>query len=398
MTVHKAKGLEFPVVVLADITARLTPWDASRHVDLERGLCALRVGGWSPKDLNDHKALEIAREQKEGERVAYVAATRARDLLIVPAIGDEPYSEGWISPLNSAIYPAETERRVQQPAEGCPVFQSKDTVLQRPNGDPASRSTMCPGRHEIASEPSHTVVWWSLESQVLSLKVQTPFGLRRDDLIVKDVQPEVLRRGLDAYQAWKAGREADVSVASRASIEVVTATRAAATADLAYLDDTDVTIVEGNSVSSRPGGARFGSLVHALLADVPLGAEGVAALDRLAEAHGRILGATKEEIEAGRDIVREVLGHPVMKAAEQAAREGLCYREVPITYRLPSGVLVEGYVDLAFRQDSSMVVVDFKTDRELEGALEQYQRQVSLYASAIGQTAGLPTKSVLMRV
>ncbi len=120
MTVHKAKGLEFPVVVLADITARLTPWDASRHVDLERGLCALRIGGWSPKDLNDHKALELAREQKEGERVAYVAATRARDLLIVPAIGDEPYTEGWVSPLNAAMYPAESERRVQQHADRLP--------------------------------------------------------------------------------------------------------------------------------------------------------------------------------------------------------------------------------------------------------------------------------------
>src|SRR6185436_14668578 len=251
MTVHKAKGLEFPVVVLADITARLTPWDASRHVDLERGLCALRIGGWSPKDLNDHKALEIAREQKEGERIAYVAATRARDLLIVPAIGDEPYTEGWISPLNSAIYPAETERRIQQPAKGCPAFQSKDTVLQRPNGDPASRSTVCPGLHQLASEPSRTVVWWSLESQVLSLKVQAPFGLRRDDLIVKDVEPEVLRRGLDAYQTWKAGREADVSAASRASIEVLTATKAAAAADLAHLDDTAVMIVDGNSGIAR---------------------------------------------------------------------------------------------------------------------------------------------------
>ena len=398
MTVHKAKGLEFPVVLLADITARLTPWDASRHVDLERGLCALRIGGWSPKDLNDHKALEVAREQKEGERVAYVAATRARDLLIVPAIGDEPYTEGWVSPLNSAIYPAETERRVQQPAKGCPAFQSKDTVLQRPNGDPASRSTVCPGLHQLASEPSRTVVWWSLESQVLSLKVQAPFGLRRDDLIVKDVPPEVLRRGLDTYQTWKAGREADVSAASRASIEVLTATKAAAAADLAHLDDTAVMIVDGNSGIARPGGTRFGSLVHALLADVPFGDEGLAALARLAEAHGRILGATSQEVEAGRNIVRELLGHPVLKAAEQAAREGLCYREMPVTYQLPSGVLVEGYVDLAFRQGSSMVVVDFKTDRELEGALEQYRKQVSLYASAIGQTAGLPTKSVLMRV
>jgi ATP-dependent exoDNAse (exonuclease V) beta subunit len=398
MTVHKAKGLEFPVVVLADITARLTPWDASRHVDLERGLCALRIGGWSPKDLNDHKALEIAREQKEGERIAYVAATRARDLLIVPAVGDEPFTEGWVAPLNSAIYPVETERRVQQTADGCPIFQSKDTVLERPNGDPASRTTVCPGEHRIATDPSHSVVWWSPESQVLSLNVQTPFGLRRDDLIVKDVQPDVLRSGLDTYQAWKAGREADVAAAGRPSIEVMTATKAAATLDLAQLDDGAVTVVDDVSRMPRPGGTRFGSLVHALLADVPLGKEGVAALDRLADAHGRILGATREEVDTARSVVAEVLSHPVLQAAEQAAREGLCYREMPITYRLPSGVLVEGYVDLAFRQGSSMVVVDFKTDRELDGALEQYRKQVSLYGSAIGQTAGLPTKIVLMRV
>jgi ATP-dependent exoDNAse (exonuclease V) beta subunit len=398
MTVHKAKGLEFPVVVLADITARLTPWDASRHVDLERGLCALRIGGWSPKDLNDHKALEIAREQKEGERIAYVAATRARDLLIVPAIGDEPFTEGWVAPLNSAIYPAETERRVQHAAEGCPAFQSKDTVLERPSGDPASRTTVCPGAHRIATDPSHSVVWWSPESQVLSLNVQAPFGLRRDDLIVKDVHPDVLRHGLDAYQAWKAGREADVTAAGRASIDVMTATKAAVAADLADIDETAVTVVDDLRRIPRPGGTRFGSLVHALLADAPLGGEGLAVLDLLAEAHGRILGAIKEEVESGRDLVREVLQHPLLKAAEQAAREGLCYREMPITYRLPSGVLVEGYVDLAFREGSSMVVVDFKTDRELDGALEQYRKQVSLYGSAIGQTAGLPTKIVLMRV
>jgi ATP-dependent exoDNAse (exonuclease V) beta subunit len=395
MTVHKAKGLEFPVVVLADITARLTPWDASRHVDLDRGLCALRIGGWSPKDLNDHKALEIAREQKEGERVAYVAATRARDLLVIPAIGDEPYTEGWVAPLNSAIYPAETERRVQQSAVGCPVFQSKDTVVERPNGDPASRSTVCPGLHQIGS---HTVVWWSPESQVLSLNVQAPVGLRRDDLIVKDVAPDVLRRGLDEYQAWKDGREADAAAASRPSIDVITTTKASATNQLTDLDGTEVTVVDAVRRVARPGGVRFGTLVHALLADVPFGAEGVGALDRLSDAHGRILGATKQEIEAGRDIVREVLAHPVLKAAERAASHGLCYREMPITYRLTSGVLVEGYVDLAYRDNGAMVVVDFKTDRELDGALEQYRRQVSLYGNAIARTAGLPTKIVLMRV
>jgi ATP-dependent exoDNAse (exonuclease V) beta subunit len=399
MTVHKAKGLEFPVVILADITARLTPWDASRHVDHARSLCALRIGGWSPKELNDNKPLELAREQKEGERVAYVAATRARDLLVIPAVGDEPYGEGWVSPLNSAIYPDEAARRVQQPADGCPVFQSKDSVLQRPNGDPASRSTVCPGEHRIgAGEASHTVVWWSPESQALSLKVQAPFGLRRDDLIVRDVKPEILRQRLDAYEAWKASRAADVSSASRASIDVVTATSAAAELPLDDLDEVAVTIVSTSIETQRPGGTRFGTLVHALLADVPLDDDAHALLDRLSEAHGRILGATAEEVSAARHSVRALLAHPLLQAAGRATREGQCYRETPVTLRLDSGQLVEGYVDLAFRDGDAMVVVDFKTDRELEGALDRYRKQVALYASAMGRTAGLPTQAFLIRV
>ena len=80
----------------------------------------------------------------------------------------------------------------------------------RPDGDPASRSTVCPGEHRIVRGRSHTVVWWSPESQALSLNVQAPFGLRRDDLIVKDVPPEILRQGLDAHKTWETGRAADV--------------------------------------------------------------------------------------------------------------------------------------------------------------------------------------------
>jgi len=396
MTVHKAKGLEFPVVVLADITARLTPWDATRHVDPERGLCALRIGGWSPKDLNDHKALELSREQEEGERVAYVAATRARDLLVVPAVGDEPYGEGWVSPLNRALYPADGERRVQRQSVGCPVFDSKDSVLTRPNGDPASRSTVCPGEHQIAS--THTVVWWSPESQALSLNVQPPFGLRRDDLIVKDVPPQILRQGLDAHSAWANGRAADISLASRPSIDAITATGAASTLELSGVADVPVTLVSVRGQESRPSGARFGSLVHALLADVPLGDEGVAALERLCEAHGRMLGATREEVRSAGDLVGAALAHPLLQAAGRAARIGQCHRETPITLRLESGALVEGYVDLAFRDENSLVVVDFKTDRELDGMLSRYEKQVSLYATAIGRAAGFPTQAFLMRV
>jgi ATP-dependent exoDNAse (exonuclease V) beta subunit len=400
MTVHKAKGLEFPVVILADITARLTPFDASRYIDAERERCALRIGGWSPKDLNDNKAMELLREEKEGERVAYVAATRARDLLVVPALGDGPYSEGWVAPLNAAIYPAEDARRVQARGVGCPSFSSKDSVLMRPDGDPASRLTVCPGQHEFtSSDDPYSLVWWSPEPAVLSLGAQAPFGLRRDDLIVKDVAPGVLRRGLDTYHAWKSGRDDAIAAARRPSIDVMTATAAAATEVLAPIGhDIDVATEIVDGPQQRPGGQRFGSLVHALIADMPLDAPDAHTIARLAAAHGRVLGADAGEIAAAEAIVVRVLAHPVLQAAARANRGGRCYREMPVTWRTDTGAIIEGFVDLAYADESGLVVVDFKTDRELDGAIDRYQRQVRIYAAAIAAATGRPARAVLMQV
>ena len=50
MTVHKAKGLEFPVVVLADVTAKLRNDRADRLIDRAHNVCysqgrALAIGG-----------------------------------------------------------------------------------------------------------------------------------------------------------------------------------------------------------------------------------------------------------------------------------------------------------------------------------------------------------------
>jgi ATP-dependent exoDNAse (exonuclease V) beta subunit len=59
---------------------------------------------------------------------------------------------------------------------------------------------------------------------------------------------------------------------------------------------------------------------------------------------------------------------------------------------------VEGNVDLAYVTDDEVVVVDFKTDRELDGALETYRRQVQIYAAAVGQALGKRARAVLMRV
>ena len=101
MTVHKAKGLEFPVVVLADIACGLSRDDASRYLDPARGLCAMQLAGWVPLDLIENNDREARRDEAEGVRLAYVAATRARDVLVVPAIGDGPFDDGWVAAAES---------------------------------------------------------------------------------------------------------------------------------------------------------------------------------------------------------------------------------------------------------------------------------------------------------
>src|SRR5207249_14215 len=111
-----------------------------------------------------------------------VAATRARDLLVVPAIGDAPYDGGWLDALTQAIYPPEGARRDPRRAPGVPRFTSKDTVLNRPDGDPASPRTVAPGTYDLAGPalssddrpassdsrppssvlrpPQYSVTWW----------------------------------------------------------------------------------------------------------------------------------------------------------------------------------------------------------------------------------------------
>jgi hypothetical protein len=315
---------------------------------------------------------------------------------VVPAVGDAPYDGGWVAPLNAAIYPVEDVRRVQRPAAGCPAFNSKDSVLCRPDGDPATRLTVCPGEHPLTSpHEAWSVTWWAPDA--LSLDVLAPLGLRRDDLIVKDVAPTVLKSHLEGYRAWRADRDAAVLKARDPSLSIITATEAA-TRERLLPEDHDVVVETLPGSASRPGGTRFGTLVHALLADVPLVHPSEGATGRLADAHGRVLGADEVEVNAAREVVARVLAHPLMIDAAHAAANGRCYRETPVTLQLETGTLVEGHADLVFEHRGCFVVVEFKTDHELEGTLDRYRRQLQIYATAIRRSTGKPARGVLMRL
>jgi ATP-dependent helicase/nuclease subunit A len=405
MTVHKAKGLEFPVVILADLTCRLSRPDAGRWIDPEGNVCALKLGGWAPIDLLLHGSEEAERDKKEGERLAYVAATRARDLLVVPVVGDEVYEGGWLDPLMPAVYPSPFAREARAAGVGCPAFPSKDSVLNRPDGDPARPMTVAPGSY-LFGAGGYSVVWW--DPHILHLDADAGYGLRRDDLISKDGDPAAVASRLAAHHEWRDKRDAATARARVPSLRVRTATsvaadRAPGAASDVTIAPIDIEVIDFSRTRERPFGARFGSLVHATLATVPLDApDSVIAV--VAEAQSRILPAAArdpyaaQEVDAAVEVVSAVLKAPLFDQVRLAERDGRCDRELPITWMAPDGTLIEGTIDLAFEDLTGVTVIDFKTDRELATDIDRYRRQLTVYCEALATTRNVPTRGILARV
>jgi ATP-dependent exoDNAse (exonuclease V) beta subunit len=401
MTVHKAKGLEFPVVILADLTCRISRTDASRYVDAAQGLCALRLAGWSPHELHDHEADEVMRDHAEGVRLAYVAATRARDLLVVPAVGDEPYEGGWVSPLNRALYPPLAVRRTAARARNCPNFKSKDTVLQRPGDEPAGAATVCPGEHVLA-DGDYSVVWWEPgPGGGLTLGAKAAFGVRREELIVKDVPRTVVADGRSVYDQWRLARADARAAGAKASIATRTAREwaADATALTRAVSPDAVTIIDAapDRRAAVTRGIAFGALVHAVLARTPFTAD-AAQLIAIAAAEALLLGLGDDDARDAADVATRVLAHQIIGRARDAEARGTCRRETPITCTLEDGTLVEGVVDLAFESAGAWTVVDYKSDRDLARAEGEYRRQVALYAAAVAKATGAATSGFLVRI
>src|SRR5262249_46910417 len=116
------------------------------------------------------------------------------------------------------------------------------------------------------------------------------------------------------------------------------------------------------------------------------------------ESQARVLGAKDGETRAAIVAVTATLEHDLMNRARSAEARGECYREIPLTLRMEDGDLIEGVADLVFRDGKRWNVVDFKTDLELAPELNQYRRQVSIYAAAISAARQVQSAAFLFRI
>jgi ATP-dependent exoDNAse (exonuclease V) beta subunit len=358
MTVHKAKGLEFKVVILADLTAHLTG-QGDRYVNGE--LCAQRLLGCAPWDLIDNIEHEAEADREEGIRVAYVAATRAKDMLVVTAVGDRGFVENhelfktsWLAPIYPALYPHMDRWRLpERPVQG----------LSTVKDDPES---LRPGLHR--GRVGGGEVWW-FDPGRLELEDSADSGL--DDTSILQGDPN---SGFAEYTAWQEAKQAIIDKASEPAFRLAIASEAAA-------DRSAVEVYRTRPKLTPKGTRLFGKMVHGILQ------HGLESSDSQMREHG----CSEEDRIAAVERVQFALGHEVM-AATHIARA--VYRELPVMVKFEDGSLVEGRADLAYFDGQRWTVVDFKTGEANAGD----RAQVRMYAQALERATGQPVRAVILEI
>ncbi|WP_312064015.1 UvrD-helicase domain-containing protein [Brevundimonas sp.] len=101
-TMHAAKGLEWPIVVPVNtMTGIMPPENAVTDRDSDTFYCP--VFGVKPAGYDETREAEKAELDRERVRLWYVAATRARELLVLPRLDAAPSKSAWISLLDLSL-------------------------------------------------------------------------------------------------------------------------------------------------------------------------------------------------------------------------------------------------------------------------------------------------------
>jgi ATP-dependent exoDNAse (exonuclease V) beta subunit len=349
LTIHAAKGLEFPVVVIAELggnqqspTARKTVlFDASGKVEV-RLRRAVETTGFA--SLAEAELVEAAEEDL---RLCYVAMTRARDHLVVS--------------------------------------------LHRSAGAERGRPSLA---ERVASRLEDLAGLWEDGSTRAAPGRRRPRPRRSGGLVA----PEGPASDPEAFARWQMARDEIRRRSARPSSIAATELAEAAgggpgAGSLRWPTDEDEP-ADHARLRSRREATAIGRAVHGVLQRVDLA--GAAGIGELAadEAWREGCADRLDEVAA---LARSALATPVVVAAAAAHQS---WRELPLTVPVDGGVL-EGVVDLCFVEDDGLVVVDYKTDllrsaAEVPTAALRYRIQAGAYALALGVALGRRVDRVVL--
>jgi len=350
MNLHKAKGLEAPVVLLADpcggVKARA---DIRIRREGNKAVGYFQIGkqkgdwGWEllgqPADWSRLEAEELAFIEAEEKRLLYTASTRACDLLVVGRVDSAKDHFPWVNlapylvGLKELVVPDHVELPPSQMVDYTPTKRAIDAGVRE-------------GR-KILLEPS-----WHVES-VTEKKRAAVEGPQSG--FVESLAAEVDSQSTDEELS-----EAELGEPT--------------TALLTVLDE-----------QLHGGGAGWGTLVHALLeyaADKP--AASGSDLELLAKwltfSDPDLQPFVAEAVQVVIQVIQSDNWSRVLSAETR-------YAEVPFAVcRVDNDRgrnVVEGVIDLVYRTSDGWEILDYKSDRiatsDLDGLVRRYAQQLHTY-------------------
>ncbi len=396
MSIHKSKGLEFPVCIVAGLSTRFNRSDERKnlivHSRLGVGLRRRDLQTLSQLPTVCRTAVQTALKNdmmSEELRVLYVAMTRAKErLVLVCALKDVDKT---LQNCRVRVF-AELPRLAPYLVAGASSYADwlLPALLRHPDAE-ALREAAESGEDIVLPAESRLRVFrenWSAPA----LQAQQPQTAQTADPAFLSALREKL--------AWEYPFLPLTKLVSK---------RAASEVDRRFVD-------RDYFASSRPAflnegrlsAAQKGTATHTFMqfADYEKAKTDVdGEIERLC-AQGRITDAEAAAID--RAAVRRFFESDLAKRmlqSELLMREKQFTVEVPVT-RLYAGmeafanekVLIQGIADCAFLENGQLVVVDYKTDRlESEAQfIEKYAGQVRIYKEALEQCTGYEVKQTLL--
>lgn len=354
-TIHSAKGLEYPIVYVANLERTLSVQDFKNRmlIHAEYGLMA--------QYIDDEKFLrcttmeiELAKRQIRQEylseelRVLYVAMTRAREKLVLTgSVGNwERAKEDW-----RLVHDMQTYEDAKSMLGWIMAANEDDLIPVR-----------------IYEESNET-------------KEQEKPDLEK--------YRERLRKLEDTAELLSA--EVQTAVPAKVSVSAVKQAEKNARRFLTPV------LEESDEIT----GARLGTIVHSVMEQV---VSSERRLEDVLEWMQERLLLTEQEKDVVRkhaDWIEQFLQTPLytrLKKAQRVLKEQPFNLEVKansIGYEGNGTMMVQGILDLAFLEDE-WVLVDYKTDRVTENTVEEvangYAVQVELYTRALEEITGISVK------